>query len=180
MPTMIRPKRTFAANNATATPQTLAPSRARAQTTGTKKPGYRSSRAVTLGADNGASAYSLRGSAPASAACRRPRQLAKNAPRFLYARSFTGSSPCDGPITKKPPLLGALSINGAGERTSAYPLRGSAPASAACRRPRQLAKNAPRFLYARSFTGSSPCDGPITKKPPLLGALSINGAGERT
>ena len=29
MPTMIRPKRTFAANNATATPQTLAPSRVR-------------------------------------------------------------------------------------------------------------------------------------------------------
>ena len=54
MPTMIRPKRTFAANNATATPQTLAPSRVRAQTTGTKKPDYRSSRAVTLGADNGA------------------------------------------------------------------------------------------------------------------------------
>ena len=54
MPTMIRPKRTFAANNATATPQTLAPSRARAQTTGTKKPGYRSSRAAAFGADNGA------------------------------------------------------------------------------------------------------------------------------
>ena len=96
MPTMIRPKRTFAANNATATPQTLAPSRARAQTTGTKKPGYRSSRAVTLGADNGASAYSLRGSAPASAACRRPRQLATNAPRLLNARSLSGSSPCAG------------------------------------------------------------------------------------
>ena len=54
MPTMIRPKRTFAANNATATPQTLAPSRVRAHALGTKKPGYRSSRAVTLGADNGA------------------------------------------------------------------------------------------------------------------------------
>ena len=54
MPTMIRPKRTFAANNATATPQTLAPSRVRAQKMGTKKPGYRSSRAVTFGADNGA------------------------------------------------------------------------------------------------------------------------------
>ena len=54
MPTMIRPKLTFTANNATATSQTLAPSRVRAQTTGTKKPGYRSSRAVTLGADNGA------------------------------------------------------------------------------------------------------------------------------
>ena len=33
---------------------TLAPSRVRAQATGTKKPGYRSSRAVALGADNGA------------------------------------------------------------------------------------------------------------------------------
>ena len=54
MPTMIRPKRTFAANNATATPQTLAPSRVRAQATGTKKPGYRSSRAAAFGADNGA------------------------------------------------------------------------------------------------------------------------------
>ena len=84
------------------------------------------------------------------------------------------------PVTKKLPLLGALSFNGAGERTSAYPLRGSAPASAACRRPRQLAKSAPRFLDARSFAGSSPRDGPITKKPPLLGALSFNGAGERT
>ena len=50
----------------------------------------------------------------------------------------------------------------------------------ACQRTRQLAKNAPRFLCARSFTGSSPRDGPITKKLPLLGALSINGAGERT
>ena len=54
MPTMIRPKLTFTANNAAATPQTLAPSRARAHVMGTKKPGYRSSRAVALGADNGA------------------------------------------------------------------------------------------------------------------------------
>ena len=54
MPTMIRPKLTFTANNATATSQTLAPSRVRAQTTGTKKPGYRSSRAAAFGADNGA------------------------------------------------------------------------------------------------------------------------------
>ena len=58
----------------------------------TKKPGYRGSRAVALGADNGASAYPLRGSAPASAACRRPRQLATNAPRLLNARSLSGSS----------------------------------------------------------------------------------------
>ena len=117
MPTMIRPKLTFTANNATATPQnarplsgsspcdgyekspatvvagllrlerttgrprirfadphrlrppagvlasslqtlrvclTLAPSRVRASAMGTKKPGYRGSRAVVLGADNGA------------------------------------------------------------------------------------------------------------------------------
>ena len=54
MPSMIRPKRTFAANNATATPQTLAPSRVRAHAMGTKKPGYFGSRAVAFGADNGA------------------------------------------------------------------------------------------------------------------------------
>ena len=75
---------------------TLAPSRVRAQAMGTKKPGYRSSRAAEFGADNGASAYPLRGSAPASAACRRPRQLATNAPRLLNARSLSGSSPSDG------------------------------------------------------------------------------------
>ena len=108
MPSMIRPKRTFAANNATATPQTLAPSRVRAQTTGTKKPDYRSSRAVTLGADNGASAYPLRGSAPASVACRRPRQLATNAPRLLYARSLSGSSPCNG--HEKPGYFGSRAV----------------------------------------------------------------------
>ena len=109
MPTMIRPKRTFAANNATATPQTLAPSRVRASAMGTKKLGYRSSRAVTLGADNGASAYPLRGSAPASAACRRPRQLATNAPRLLNARSLSGSSPCDG-YEKKPGYRGSRAV----------------------------------------------------------------------
>lgn len=49
-----------------------------------------------VGADNGASAYSLRGSAPASAACRRLRQLATNAPRLLNAHSLSGSSPYDG------------------------------------------------------------------------------------
>ena len=55
MSTMIRPRQTFATNNAPPTPQKNArPSRVRTQTTGTKKPGYRSSRAVTLGADNGA------------------------------------------------------------------------------------------------------------------------------
>ncbi len=54
MSTMIRSKLTFAANNATATPQTLAPFRVRAHAMGTKKPSYRSSRAIAFGADNGA------------------------------------------------------------------------------------------------------------------------------
>ena len=54
MPTIIRPKLTFTAINAAATPQTLAPSRARAHAMGAKKPGYRSSRAAEFGADNGA------------------------------------------------------------------------------------------------------------------------------
>ena len=91
--------------------------------------------------------------------------------RGIYRAKSIGQI-CQKRPVKKPPLLGALSCNGAGERTSAYPLRGSAPASAACRRPRQLAKNAPRFLYARSFTGSSPRDGPI-KKAPIAGSSFI-------
>ena len=55
MPTMIRPKLTFATNNATATTQN-----ARSLSGSSlgdrykKKPGYRSSRAVAFGADNGA------------------------------------------------------------------------------------------------------------------------------
>ena len=65
----------------------------RAQAMDTKQPGYRRSRAVAPEADDGASAYPLRGSAPASAACRRPRQLATNTPRLLNARSLSGSNP---------------------------------------------------------------------------------------
>ena len=55
MPTMIRPKRTFAANNATATTQSARPlSGSSLGDRYKKKPGYRSSRAVAFGADNGA------------------------------------------------------------------------------------------------------------------------------
>ena len=55
MPTMIRPKLTFAANNATATPQNARPlSGSSLGDRYKKKPGYRSSRAVAFGADNGA------------------------------------------------------------------------------------------------------------------------------
>ena len=54
MPTMIRPKLTFAANNAAATPQNARSLSGSSPGTGTKKPGYRGSRAVVLGADNGA------------------------------------------------------------------------------------------------------------------------------
>ena len=54
MPTMIRPKRTFAANNATATPQNARSLSGSSPCDGYKKPGYRSSRAVAFGADNGA------------------------------------------------------------------------------------------------------------------------------
>ena len=55
MPTMIRPKRTFAANNATATTQNARPlSGSSLGDRYKKKPGYRSSRAVAFGADNGA------------------------------------------------------------------------------------------------------------------------------
>ena len=54
MPTMIRPKRTFAANNATATTQNARSLSGSSPYDGYKKPGYRGSRAVTFGADNGA------------------------------------------------------------------------------------------------------------------------------
>ena len=55
MPTMIRPKRTFAANNATATTQNARPlSGSSLGDRYKKKPGYRSSRADAFGADNGA------------------------------------------------------------------------------------------------------------------------------
>ena len=55
MPTMIRPKRTFAANNATATTQNARPlSGSSLGDRYKKKPGYRSSRAGAFGADNGA------------------------------------------------------------------------------------------------------------------------------
>ena len=54
MPTMIRPKRTFATNNATATSQNARSLSGSSPCDGYKKPGYRSSRAVAFGADNGA------------------------------------------------------------------------------------------------------------------------------
>ncbi len=54
MPTMIRPKRTFAANNATATTQNARSLSGSSPCDGYKKPGYRGSRAVAFGADNGA------------------------------------------------------------------------------------------------------------------------------
>ena len=54
MPTMIRPKLTFAANNATATTQNARSLSGSSPCDGYKKPGYRGSRAVAFGADNGA------------------------------------------------------------------------------------------------------------------------------
>ena len=54
MSTMIRSKLTFAANNTTATPQNTRPLSGPSPGDGYEKPGYRSSRAVVLGADNGA------------------------------------------------------------------------------------------------------------------------------
>ena len=54
MPTMIRPKLTFATNNATATPQNARSLSGSSLGDDYEKPGYRGSRAVALGADNGA------------------------------------------------------------------------------------------------------------------------------
>ena len=53
-------------------------------------------------------------------------------------------------------------LDGAGNGTSAYLLRKSAPASGACRRLRLLATNASRLFYARTPAGSSP--GALLKK----------------
>ena len=63
-----------------------------------------------------------------------------------------GSNPWDVGIKEKPPLPEALISNGAAYRIPRIRLRGSAPASPACRRARPLAKNAPRFLDARAST----------------------------
>ena len=61
-----------------------------------------------------------------------------------------------------PTFLRSPALDGAGNGTSAYLLRKSAPASGACRRLRLLATNASRLLYARTLAGSSP--GTILKK----------------
>ena len=72
---------------------------------------------------------------------------------------------------------------GAGNGTSAYLLRKSAPASGACRRLRLLATNASRLLYARTLAGSSP--GTLLKKArrrdgAVLVLLTGAGNGTRT
>ena len=74
-------------------------------------------------------------------------------------------------------------LGGAGNGTSAYLLRKSAPASGACRRLRLLATNASRLLYARTLSGSSP--GALLKKArhrngAVLVLLAGAGNGTRT
>ena len=65
---------------------------------------------------------------------------------------------------------------------SAYLLRKSAPASAACRRPRPLATNAPRLLNACPLAGSSPTG--VQKKRARIsgryGPVKANGRGGGT
>ena len=74
-------------------------------------------------------------------------------------------------------------LGGAGNGTSAYLLRKSAPASGACRRLRLLATNASRLLNARTLAGSGPR--PLLKKErdrdgALLVLLTGAGNGTRT
>lgn len=74
-------------------------------------------------------------------------------------------------------------LDGAGNGTSAYLPRKSAPASGACRRLRLLATNASRLLYARTLAGSSP--GTLLKKArhrdgAVLVLLTGAGNGTRT
>ena len=148
MPTMIRPKRTFAANNATATPQN-------ARSLGLEPPGTNRS----ISEKNGR----LTPPATTASGLRVPQVAAKEEGSVLYVRDrrLRGKMGARGPrsVNKKRGSLEPRKIVGADNGASAYPLRGSAPASAACRRPRQLATNAPRLLNARSLSGSSPSDG---------------------
>ena len=72
------------------------------------------------------------------------------------SRRRWGKTLLDSPLPRSPVL------DGAGNGTSAYLLRKSAPASGACRRLRLLATNASRLLYARTLAGSSP--GTLLKK----------------
>ncbi len=72
------------------------------------------------------------------------------------SRRRWGKTLLDSPLPRSPVL------DGAGNGTSAYLLRKSAPASGACRRLRLLATDASRLLYARTLAGSSP--GTLLKK----------------
>ena len=53
---------------------------------------------------------------------------------------------------RKAPVAGSFNSIGAAYRIPRIRLRGSAPASPACRRARPRAKKAPRFLDARAST----------------------------
>ena len=79
------------------------------------------------------------------------------------------------PIPKSPAL------GGAGNGTSAYLLRKSAPAAVAYRRPCLLAINASRLFNARTLSGSSP--GALLKKARQRNAAVLvlfTGAGNGT
>lgn len=71
----------------------------------------------------------------------------------VYLPGFTetvGNTLLDLPLPRSPVL------DGAGNGTSAYLLRKSAPAAVAYRRPCLLAINASRLFNARTLAGSSP------------------------
>lgn len=78
-----------------------------------------------------------------------PQVAAKEKGSVLYVRDrrLRGKMGCRGSrsVNKKRGSLEPRKIVGADNGASAYPLRGSAPASAACRRPRPRAKNACAF-----------------------------------
>ena len=83
-------------------------------------------------------------------------QIRTGCGRQTWFAHLHGQSGLDSTFPRSPVL------DGAGNGTSAYLLRKSAPASGACRRLRLLATNASRLLYARTLSGSSP--GTLLKK----------------
>lgn len=110
----------------------------------------------------------------------RPRARVADAHRLRRSPRIHGD---DGENFVELAVPSSPALHGAGNGTSAYLLRKSAPASGACRRLRLLATNASRLLNARTLSGSSP--GTLLKKArhrdgAVLVLLTGAGNGTRT
>lgn len=110
----------------------------------------------------------------------RPRPRVADAHRLRRSPRIHGD---DGENFVELAVPSSPALGGAGNGTSAYLLRKSAPASGACRRLRLLAINASRLFNTRTLSGSSP--GALLKKArhrdgAVLVLLTGAGNGTRT